>query len=899
MILHAIEFNHVGRFRSPVRIGPFGPGLNILAAPNEAGKSTSIRAAARALFDRHTGKTDEIKSLQPAGTSLAPQIAVEFETAQGRFRIEKTFLQSARSVLKKWQGNSWQPIAEEDAATQQVHQLLQSTLPARGASKPENWGFFNFLWARQDEPAAWPDLDGDATGQRIRNRLAKVELDPLLDKLCAKLGAASDQILTASGGAKTNGPLANATNDLATLETSLAELRQTFTKLAEAHQRFTQAETVITRLEAELSGARDHARTLQDKARECERLAAELNGHTLALAAAQEKLALVSADEAAHTAGQNELAALKAAVAQAEAEVSSQGQKLAAKQAEIDQAQALQPEQEQQLQTRRDRRDRVQSLLKLRALTTEAETLARRLEKVEKAGDEVKKLEDLRKDFPSVVPAKLKALETQAETVRTLQAQLQALGLTVDLTPDGNRAATVLTGATTGRFELTEPGGKRILAPQSLELHLEGWGRVSIRSGAQEAQNTANKLKEAETAQRLALEEAGFPSAETAREALVARRDLEARIQNAQSSLAHLLGEDGTLAQLREAAQAAARKAGTLASSLAPTDAEKVSPRTDLETSESELTAQVTSAEKALKAGAKRLENLRQEERAAAKAAQEAAQLASDQRTRLRSLEARLLAMAERHPAGLAQAKAEAQQLFVQAEARVTMTKTALPADFEKLPARSRVAAAAVQQTEDDLKSARATRDEAKGMLNSLGGQGLYSRETELEERKVEATLRRDAAHAQGWTTRLARDLIERRRQAATASALAPLQERLTLAFGEISEDRTREVFLDEKLNISGLGTSRAEVYPFENLSQGAKEQLLLCLRIAVAQELAVDEPQVLILDDVLVNTDPDRQRRILEVLGALSARLQIVILTCHADRYRGLGTTLKLVSSS
>ena len=80
-------------------------------------------------------------------------------------------------------------------------------------------------------------------------------------------------------------------------------------------------------------------------------------------------------------------------------------------------------------------------------------------------------------------------------------------------------------------------------------------------------------------------------------------------------------------------------------------------------------------------------------------------------------------------------------------------------------------------------------------------------------------------------------------------------------------------------------------------MSQGAKEQLLLCLRLAVAQELAADEPQILILDDVLVNTDSARQERILDVLGAQADRLQILILTCHPDRYRGVGQTLLLAA--
>ena len=66
---------------------------------------------------------------------------------------------------------------------------------------------------------------------------------------------------------------------------------------------------------------------------------------------------------------------------------------------------------------------------------------------------------------------------------------------------------------------------------------------------------------------------------------------------------------------------------------------------------------------------------------------------------------------------------------------------------------------------------------------------------------------------------------------------------------------------------------------------------------LAVAQELATDKPQVLILNDVLVNTDHVGQDRVLDVLATQAARLQIRILTCHPDRYRGAGHSLSVIS--
>ena len=47
MILHAIELTSVGPFRTTMKLGPFSPGLNLVCAPNESGKSTALRAAAR------------------------------------------------------------------------------------------------------------------------------------------------------------------------------------------------------------------------------------------------------------------------------------------------------------------------------------------------------------------------------------------------------------------------------------------------------------------------------------------------------------------------------------------------------------------------------------------------------------------------------------------------------------------------------------------------------------------------------------------------------------------------------------------------------------------------------------------------------------------------------------
>ena len=83
MKLECIELRNMGPFTDAVHVGPFVDDLNVLTARNEAGKTTLLMAAARALFDRHNVTGEAIERLQPVGTSLVPDISVIFLTAEG------------------------------------------------------------------------------------------------------------------------------------------------------------------------------------------------------------------------------------------------------------------------------------------------------------------------------------------------------------------------------------------------------------------------------------------------------------------------------------------------------------------------------------------------------------------------------------------------------------------------------------------------------------------------------------------------------------------------------------------------------------------------------------------------------------------------------------------------
>lgn len=895
MILHSIELTHVGCLRETVRLGPFAPGLNVLCSPNESGKSTSVRAAARALFDRHTTRSDELKYLQPAGTDLSPRIAVEFETAAARFRIEKTFLQSPRSLLKQWQSNAWQSLAEADLADQRVQALLHSSLPGKGATKPEHWGLLGFLWARQGERAEWPGLDDEAVGQRIRARLARVELDPVIERLRGRLSTLADSLLTSGGKPKVGGALAAAEAELVALETSLAAIRQTRIDLDSAYQRHQQANTDVLRLEKEHAEKSDFTIRLREQATAAERLRNELDARQQALTHAQEKLTAVAVDVDTLALRRSELSGAKEALIKIESEATGASKAHADLRTRLDDALAARPRHEAFLTALRTRYQRLQSLIKLRQLNASVVTLDKQVAKATSLAGEIATLETKKVRLPAITAAKLRKLEELAESVRTLRTQVQTLGLTVELTPEHQTSVEVNGESDPFRKNLHAGKTTRLQRPQHLDLKLSGWGRVVIRSGALDAQTAVADLAKAESALRDALADAEISSVDAAREAVTHRKDLEAQLKSIHTALTSHLGDHESVDVLREAAATTTRRAAAQSETLAPTAEEQAFSLTELEAIEATETEALPAAEKEFRRFEKQLDQLTSDERAAAQQSQEFERRVSKHTANLRTLETQIGDLTLRYPDGIEAAKKNAQLAFAQAEARVISTKAELPLDFDKLPDRTIRAATALQQIANELQTRRSVRDEAKGKLETLGGQGLYSRETELEEKKAAATLRRDAARNQAWCARLAHDLIEHRKQAATKAVLTPLEKRLTIAFAELTGDITREVFLDERLQVAGLGRNRESAYPFDQLSQGAKEQLLLCLRLAVAQELAVDEPQVLILDDVLVNTDPIRQERILDVLGAQAARIQILILTCHPDRYRGVGTGISI----
>jgi uncharacterized protein YhaN len=122
-----------------------------------------------------------------------------------------------------------------------------------------------------------------------------------------------------------------------------------------------------------------------------------------------------------------------------------------------------------------------------------------------------------------------------------------------------------------------------------------------------------------------------------------------------------------------------------------------------------------------------------------------------------------------------------------------------------------------------------------------------------------------------------ARQAFERTRQPAVLRAASS-------AFTAVTGGRYERVAQDdvgERLVVVEPGGRRKQVG--SELSRGTTEQLYLSIRLGLAQEFnrrGVALP--LLLDDVLVNFDPERARAMAEVLGAFAREQQVLFATCH-----------------
>ncbi|MFZ9133701.1 MAG: AAA family ATPase, partial [Gemmobacter sp.] len=210
MRLRAIELTNVRRFAGQrVALSGIGDGITVLSEPNESGKSTFFDALHAAFFERHGSRNSAIKALQPHAGG-APEVAVEIELPDGRFRMAKRWINRAQAQVLDATGRL---IAQADEAEAWIDRLMDGGLA----------GPSGLLWVRQGlmglESDDRKDRERDQTARRDLLSSVAGEIDLMtggrrMDAVVDRVAEALARLATATGRPKAGGEGARALEEV-------------------------------------------------------------------------------------------------------------------------------------------------------------------------------------------------------------------------------------------------------------------------------------------------------------------------------------------------------------------------------------------------------------------------------------------------------------------------------------------------------------------------------------------------------------------------------------------------------------------------------------------------------------------------------------------------------------
>lgn len=897
MILTDLQIEGFRRFAAPVRLEGLGAGLNVLAAPNEAGKSTLLAALKAVLMVRSSSKAKPVKDLQPYGGGT-PHVALSFLWNGRECWLEKQFLSKAFTSLT---------LGPDRFEGDQAEDALRALLGLEEAGKGEAAGLWNALLVGQGESFTQPDLN--QTGQ-----------DSL--RSCLEQG-----VELASGGAAASAVLNRVRERLYLLQTAknaqpTGQYKQVLEKEAQAQACLKELENRRAVLEEDLA-ALDHARRALREQENPDRKAeedAELQAlrqlrDRLRVADAQEQAARATLATATQTRNsirdeqerrqerQEVLHRLKREAAAMEHDLHALTQRAAQARQRYEESRRQREQAEQRQQAARQALLAVAhraTLLQNQAALERDQTVLHRAEAA------CARMEQARAALASLCVDDA-IIRRVRHAVREKDAALAALNaratrLTVTLQPDA-APRVLLDGKDC-------PQGELVLA-RTADLEVEGVGLFRITPALQDHDDVLAAEHAARQQLASALQAAGCQNAEQAEHLFEERRQAETRVAEARAafvaSLPALRDERETtlfeaLSTLRQQVQdhaaALEREQAAFTQACGQTVTEEAgSPQAQAGQTEASVHLLQQTARQEEEAAARAADAARQAEREEQATSNAARTLLDQAETALRQKQAaceqtgRELAVsaARESDEALAVRAREAAQAQTQAEAHVQALNTARETEQPLSVVEARIARR--EQAQDNARTAmtRLREDirERETRVRVAEGEGLGEKIAEAGRAASRLRLECDGYERERAALALLERTLSDAEKTQTERYLAPLVRTIQPAFSAVFPGASLE--MNTGFGLSGLTRRTAE--EFGKLSDGTREQIAVLVRLGFAELLhARQAPAILVLDDALSFSDSHRLESMFDVLADAATRFQILLLTCHAEAFARLG---------
>lgn len=860
MKIRAIRVAECGRFSHPVALEGLSGGLDLLIGPNEAGKSTLLRALRFVLFEKHRSNRSDLAELRPYRGG-APLVEVDFDIKGERWRVRKRFLAERMAEVVSLSTGAVARGADAEA-------LLEQLLDLRASG-----GRFPLLWLSQGDALSAPKT-GEASqavlAAAIAREVAAVAGGTRLREVRARVQASLSEVVTSARG-QPRGRYLSAMTAADTVARELTSAREAGAEVEALLDRLGRVDVAAGKLlgaavAAERSRQLAEATGKLTKAREA---VAARDRARLVAAETRSAAAATAAAERALAEGLAEQVRLDE-IAAAEMAGEDEGRR------ELEAAEAGWAAARQSFDAARAAHSMVATELRSGEAAARYRRLADRAAPARVAAERISLLQAELSGLP-LDDAPIREARRLSARQREILARIEATASTVTVAYRPGVAEAI---SISGRGIAD---GERLVAAGPLVLDIARVGTVTVEPGAT---LDGGRLQTELEALRAALQSI-LAIANATDVAMLEVQHEEARqraseLAEARAALA-ALAPDG-LARL-EAELAAAAPGAEPRPEVGMLDLDGLRAALErharaAETAETELHAVASLRETLGRREAGRQSRLAEQ---SARRAEVAARLPPPEARARRKAEFEAAAEAAR------QVHDEALRTVSAWEAAAPDAKGMVGLETDLEAARQRI-----ERAGQEAAALAAERARIEGALQVARREDIASRIIGLEasHERAQATLSDIVEEVSAL--RLLEAELGAEEARLQSSYLGPVTERLAPYLGLVFPDAT--VAFGASFQIDGV--TRGEVCEqLPRLSEGTREQIAVLVRLGFARLLAdqgMDAP--LLLDDVLVYADDRRIAAMHRALELAATVHQVVVLTCREQAFAGLrGTRVEL----
>ena len=882
MIVEEISLEHWRGFGRKHTFS-FDSGLNLLAGENEAGKSTIFEALWRVIFDRHNSTASEIRDMQPEGTTLAPSSSIVFVQSGRRYRLVKRFLGRPLSELWEEHNGAFSLIHEGDMADSRAIEIVGGAGTSKGASKEHHRGLAHALWYLQMEQPLPDNAWNAAIGNGIGGVVQKITSTPKEEEVMRLVEEDYQGAFTPTGKVKVSSDLAAAQHRSAEIESELNVLRE---RISSAEGTRNSIEALLPRL-SEANASYDAAE------REIERLAIEVRANEGLVSQINELASRLELKE-------SELSSLEklfSDITKRNSEMERFRQELEAiieetSSTEVDLRTAAKTRLRSQEQWHLELEPRLKNAESLLAKLLALERL-RKLEKDEsRLGIDIGR----RKELADIIRLKREGLSRlnapdeiewsqlgMKETeLRVAEAEVRASSIHVSFRLEDPEARITPNPK-------VDPEGNEYSIAGPTTFQIDGVGEVVVKGGGKSLEDARASAEKARLEVEKILRKYSAESTGALSLLVEERRGAESAVSDAEREIARIDQQhpdaEEEYRRVQDGIQSERAKAGDTAVQYSGLGGQKIREMArELEAKKAELISLIQSAQK--------------EEREAADRESSLLNARAALGSRLADTKARIGVLGEENMRALSQFGS-----LKLLEDKLNALRQAVDEEHRKLDAlrfdhSSRVRG--LNEKLADAESARKETGERRAMLNrsliemrarieAASGENTYSRIADLEAEGEHIANRMKTLARRAKGLKLLRETLLMRRQALSSELTGPVTELVSRWFDEITGGRYEVVEMDSNLLPRGVRKTGGSSISLRNLSHGTQEQVVVLVRLALGVLASGEERNLVVLDDRLVNADPERLGRLASVLQEASMKCQILLATCNQLSYTGV----------